>query len=231
MKATGEVMSIGVSIEQALMKAIRSLEENIDSLILPKLANLSDEQILQDLTKVDNERIWVIAESLRRGISVDKIHEITTIDKFFINKIERIVRVETRLKNEELTIELLKLAKKIGYTDKVIAELSNKDKKEIKTLRKENKIQANFKMVDTCAAEFDATTPYYYSSYDEGNEADKETNKKKIIVLGSGPIRIGQGIEFDYCSVHCVWALKKKGYETIIVNNNPETVSTDFRNS
>ncbi len=228
MKATGEVMAIAPSIEQALMKAIRSLEENVDSLILPKLQNLSDEEILQDLKRVDNERIWVIAEAIRREISVDKIHEITTIDKFFINKIQRIVRIEKRLKTEELTEELLTTAKKMGYTDKVISELCGKPQEEIKNIRKEKNIIANFKMVDTCAAEFDATTPYYYSSYDEENEALEETGKKKIVVLGSGPIRIGQGIEFDYCSVHCVWALKRKGYETIIINNNPETVSTDF---
>ena len=228
MKATGEVMAIAPSIEQALMKAIRSLEENVDSLILPKLQNLSDEEILQDLKRVDNERIWVIAEAIRREISVDKIHEITTIDKFFINKIQRIVRIEKRLKTEELTEELLTTAKKMGYTDNVISELCGKPQEEIKNIRKEKNIIANFKMVDTCAAEFDATTPYYYSSYDEENEALEETGKKKIVVLGSGPIRIGQGIEFDYCSVHCVWALKRKGYETIIINNNPETVSTDF---
>ena len=228
MKATGEVMAIAPSIEQALMKAIRSLEENVDSLILTKLQNLSTEQILEDLKRVDNERIWVIAEAIRRDISIDKIHEITTIDKFFINKIQRLVRVEQRLKNEELTVELLTTAKKMGYTDKVISELSGIGQKEVKKIREENDIIANFKMVDTCAAEFDAETPYYYSSYDEENEAIDKEDKKKILVLGSGPIRIGQGIEFDYCSVHCVWALKQKGYETIIVNNNPETVSTDF---
>ncbi len=228
MKATGEVMAIAPSIEQALMKAIRSLEENIDSLILPKLQKFSDVKILEDLKKVDNERIWVIAEALRRGITVDEIHKITTIDKFFINKIQRIVKIEKRLKEEELTKELLTIAKKMGYTDQVISKLCGKPEEEIKNIRQQEKIIANFKMVDTCAAEFDASTPYYYSSYDEENEAIDTKNNKKILVLGSGPIRIGQGIEFDYCSVHCVWALKQKGYETIIVNNNPETVSTDF---
>jgi len=228
MKATGEVMSIAPSIEQALMKAIRSLEENVDSLILPKLKELSDEEIMEALKRVDNERIWVIAEALRREVSIDKIHEITTIDKFFINKIERLVRVEKRLANEELTIELLTFAKKMGYPDKVISKLCGKPEDDIKNMRIENGIVANYKMVDTCAAEFDASTPYYYSSYDEENEVIDNNDKKKILVLGSGPIRIGQGIEFDYCSVHCVWALKEKGYETIIVNNNPETVSTDF---
>ncbi len=228
MKATGEVMAIATSIEQALMKAIRSLEENVDSLELSKLKELSDEEILKALTHVDNERIWVIAEAIRRGISVDRIHEITTIDKFFINKIQRLVRVETSLKNEELIKDLLTTAKKMGYTDKVISRLCGKPEAEIKEMRLKSGIVANFKMVDTCAAEFDASTPYYYSSYDEDNEAIDNKDKKKIVVLGSGPIRIGQGIEFDYCSVHCVWALKKKGYETIIINNNPETVSTDF---
>ena len=228
MKATGEVMAIAPSIEQALMKAIRSLEENVDSLELSKLKELSDEEILKALTHVDNERIWVIAEAIRRGISVDRIHEITTIDKFFINKIQRLVRVETSLKNEELTKDLLTTAKKMGYTDKVISRLCGKSEAEIKEMRLKSGIVANFKMVDTCAAEFDASTPYYYSSYDKDNEAIDNKDKKKIVVLGSGPIRIGQGIEFDYCSVHCVWALKKKGYETIIINNNPETVSTDF---
>ena len=228
MKATGEVMAIAPSIEQALLKAIRSLEENVDSLELPKLKGLTNEEIREDLKHVDNERIFVIAEAIRRGINVDTIHEITTIDKFFINKIQRIVKIEKRLKEEELTKELLTIAKKMGYTDKVISRLCGKQEEEIKNLRKENGIIANFKMVDTCAAEFDASTPYYYSSYDEENEAISSGDKKKILVLGSGPIRIGQGIEFDYCSVHCVWALKEKGYETIIVNNNPETVSTDF---
>lgn len=228
MKATGEVMAIAPSIEQALMKAIRSLEENVNSLELEKLKGLTNEEIREALKQVDNERIFVIAEALRRGISIDAIHDITTIDKFFINKIQRIVRVEKRLKTESLTKDLLTIAKKMGYPDKVIASLCGKKENEIKNFRKENGIIANFKMVDTCAAEFDATTPYYYSSYDEENEANTKTDKKKVLVLGSGPIRIGQGIEFDYCSVHCVWALKEKGYETIIVNNNPETVSTDF---
>ena len=185
MKATGEVMAIAPSIEQGLMKAIRSLEENVDSLILPKLESLSDEEILNALTKVDNERIWVIAEAIRRGVGINKIHEITTIDKFFISKVQRIVRVETRLKNEELTKELLTNAKKMGYTDKVIASLCGKQEKEIKEIRLKNNIIANFKMVDTCAAEFDAKTPYYYSSYDEENEVIDKNDKKKIVVLGS----------------------------------------------
>ena len=228
MKATGEVMAIAPTIEQALMKGIRSLEEHVDSLSLEKLKGLTNEEIREGLKHVDNERIFMIAESLRRGMSIEAIHEITTIDKFFINKIQRIVKVEKRLQKEDLTKELLTIAKKMGYTDKVIANLCGKQEDEIKALRNEYQIHANFKMVDTCAAEFDASTPYYYSSYDDENEVVDKTDKNKILVLGSGPIRIGQGIEFDYCSVHCVWALKEKGYETIIVNNNPETVSTDF---
>lgn len=228
MKATGEVMAIAPSLEAGLMKAIRSLEENVDSMILPRLKELSNIEIIRELNNITNERIWVIAEALRRGLTIEHIHHITTIDKFFISKIKILVDMEKTLKTQKLDIEIIKQAKKLGYTDKVISQLSGEKEEEIKKLRKENKIIANFKMVDTCSAEFEAKTPYYYSSYDEENEAITNTDKKKVIVLGSGPIRIGQGIEFDYCSVHCVWALKKAGYETIIVNNNPETVSTDF---
>ena len=228
MKATGEVMAIAPSIEQGLMKGIRSLEENLDSLEMPKLKGDSTEKILEQLKVVDNERIWVIAESLRRGITIDEIHNITKIDKFFINKIDRLVRMEDELQNKKLTTELLLKAKKMGYTDKVISRLTKIKEEDIKKKRQENGIIANFKLVDTCSAEFEAKTPYYYSSYDDENESIDSKNPKKIMVLGSGPIRIGQGIEFDYCSVHSVLALKKLGYETIIVNNNPETVSTDF---
>ena len=228
MKATGEVMAIAPNIEAALLKAIRSLEENLDSMEMPKIKDYSTEKILDCLNRVDNERIWVIAEALRRGITIDEIHSITKIDKFFINKIDRITRLEDKLRNEKLDPKLLLKAKEMGFTDKVIARITNKEEKEIKKMRLENNIVANFKLVDTCAAEFKAKTPYYYSSYDDENESISTNNKKKIVVLGSGPIRIGQGIEFDYCSVHSVLALKKLGYETIIVNNNPETVSTDF---
>ena len=228
MKATGEVMAIAPTIEAGLMKAIRSLEENVDSMILPKLTTCSDEEIREKLKDVDNERIWVIAENLRRGMSIEHIHEITKIDKFFISKINNLVQVEKELQSQKLTVELIKKAKKYGYTDKVISSLTKLKIDEVKKLREKNNIYANFKMVDTCAAEFEAQTPYYYSSYDDENEANIKTDKKKVIVLGSGPIRIGQGIEFDYCSVHAVWALKRKGYEAIIINNNPETVSTDF---
>ena len=228
MKATGEVMAIAPSLEQALMKAIRSLEENLDSLQMEKLTEYSTEKILEQLKSVDNERIWCIAESLRRGITIDEIHNITKIDKFFISKFDRLVRMEEELVNNELTTELLLKAKKMGYTDKVIAALAGLKEEDIKNQRLQNNIVANYKLVDTCSAEFEAKTPYYYSSYDEENESIDSGNSKKIVVLGSGPIRIGQGIEFDYCSVHSVLALRKLGYETIIVNNNPETVSTDF---
>ncbi len=228
MKATGEVMAIAPSLEQALMKAIRSLEENLDSLQMEKLTEYSTEKILEQLKSVDNERIWCIAESLRRGITIDEIHNITKIDKFFISKFDRLVRMEEELVNNELTTELLLKAKKMGYTDKVIAALTGLKEEDIKNQRLQNNIVANYKLVDTCSAEFEAKTPYYYSSYDEENESIDSGNSKKIVVLGSGPIRIGQGIEFDYCSVHSVLALRKLGYETIIVNNNPETVSTDF---
>ncbi len=228
MKATGEVMAIAPSLEAGLMKAIRSLEENIECMKMPKFEKLTNIEIIRELNNITNERIWVIAEALRRGLTIEHIHHITTIDKFFISKIKNLVDMEKTLSNEKLTPEVLRKAKELGYTDKTIAEFAGAKVEEIKKLRKENNIIANFKMVDTCSAEFEAQTPYYYSSYDEENEANISTGKQKIMVLGSGPIRIGQGIEFDYCSVHSVWALKQAGYETIIVNNNPETVSTDF---
>ena len=228
MKATGEVMAIATNLEAGLMKSIRSLEENVDCLYLPKYSAFSNDQIREELKKVNNETIWVIAENLRRGLTIEQIHEATTIDKFFVSKINNLVMLEEDLKTKNLSVELLKRAKQYGYTDNVISRFTKVPVEEIKKLRKDNKIEACFKMVDTCAAEFDAETPYYYSSYNDENEALSKENKKKVLILGSGPIRIGQGIEFDYCSVHCTWSLKKKGYETIIINNNPETVSTDF---
>ncbi len=228
MKATGEVMAIAENLEAGIMKAIRSLEENVDCLYLPKYKEFSDEQMREKLKHVDNETLWVVAENLRRGMNPKQIHEATTIDTFFIGKIQNIVKMEEELKTQNLSVDLLRRAKKYGFTDSVISRFTKVLVEEIKKLRKENKIEALFKMVDTCAAEFDAETPYYYSSYDDENEAGEDNNKKKVLVLGSGPIRIGQGIEFDYCSVHSVWSLKKNGYETIIINNNPETVSTDF---
>ena len=228
MKATGEVMSICTNFEGALMKAIRSLEQHVDSLIVNYYEGFTDEDIKDELQKVDDRRIFLIAEAIRRGITPEYIHSITKIDEWFIDKIERLVRCELRLKNEELTREFLFDAKRIEFPDKVIAKLTGKTEKEIYERRMKENIVAGFKMVDTCAAEFEAVTPYYYSCFDGENENTSVTDKKKVLVLGSGPIRIGQGIEFDFCSVHCVWAFSKAGYETIIINNNPETVSTDF---
>ncbi|MBF1013795.1 MAG: carbamoyl-phosphate synthase large subunit [Lachnospiraceae bacterium] len=228
MKATGEVMSICTNFEGALMKAIRSLEQHVDSLIVNYYDGFTDEDIKDELQKVDDRRIFLIAEAIRRGITPEYIHSITKIDEWFIDKIERLVRCELCLKNEELTRELLFDAKRMEFPDKVIAKITGKTEKEIYDCRIKENIIAGFKMVDTCAAEFEAVTPYYYSCFDGENENTSVTDKKKVLVLGSGPIRIGQGIEFDFCSVHCVWAFSKAGYETIIINNNPETVSTDF---
>ena len=228
MKATGEVMSICDNFEGALMKAIRSLEQHVDSLMSYDFTGLSDEALEAQLHVVDDRRIWVIAEALRRGVSYDHIYEITKIDRWFIDKLAILVEMEQHLKSEELTVDLLKEAKRIEFPDNVIAELTGKTEEEIKQMRYTNGIVAAYKMVDTCAAEFAAETPYYYSVYGSENEAAETTPQKKVLVLGSGPIRIGQGIEFDFCSVHCTWAFAKEGWETVIINNNPETVSTDF---
>ena len=228
MKATGEVMSICNNFEGALMKAIRSLEQHVDSLMSYDFTGLTEEELVEELEIVDDMRIWRIAEAVRRGISYEKIHEITKIDCWFIDKIAILVEMEQALKTRELTEELLREAKRMEFPDYIIARLSGKTEEEVKALRKQYNIVAAYKMVDTCAAEFAATTPYYYSVYGGENEAVKSSGKKKVLVLGSGPIRIGQGIEFDFCSVHCTWAFAKEGYETIIINNNPETVSTDF---
>ena len=229
MKATGEVMSICTNFEGALMKAIRSLEQHVDSMMSYDFTDLSQEELKKRLGKVDDRRIWVIAEAIRKGISYEEIHEITSIDIWFIDKIAILVEMEERLKQEELTVELLKEAKRLEFPDNVIAALAGKQETEIRDMRYANGITAAFQMVDTCAAEFAAETPYYYSCFDSENEAAGALcSRKKVLILGSGPIRIGQGIEFDYCCVHCTWAFAKEGYETIIVNNNPETVSTDF---
>ena len=228
MKATGEVMSICDNFEGALMKAIRSLEQHVDCLMSYDFTHRDDEELTRQLAVVDDRRIWVIAEALRRGFSYDKIHEITKIDKWFIDKLCILTEMETALKTQPLTAELLKEAKRIEFPDNVIARLTGKTEEEIKDMRYANGITAAYKMVDTCAAEFAAETPYYYSVFGSENEAIETNDRKKVLVLGSGPIRIGQGIEFDFCSVHCTWAFAKEGYETIIINNNPETVSTDF---
>ena len=228
MKATGEVMSICNNFEGALMKAIRSLEQHVDSLMSYDFTKLTEEELIEQLHIVDDMRIWRIAEAVRRNIPYETIHDITKIDIWFIDKIAVLVEMEKALKEQELTEELLREAKRIEFPDNVIGQLTGKTTDEIHDLRKEWGITASYKMVDTCAAEFAATTPYYYSVYGGENEADGTTDKKKVLILGSGPIRIGQGIEFDFCSVHCTWAFEKEGYETIIINNNPETVSTDF---
>ena len=228
MKATGEVMSISDNFEGGLMKAIRSLEQHVDSLMSYDFTGLTDDELLEDLAVVDDRRIWKIAEGLRRGIEPSVMHDITKIDRWFIDKLQIIVEMENSLKKGPLTEELLREAKRIEFPDNVIGELTGHTEREIKELRDKYNIHAAFKMVDTCAAEFAATTPYYYSVFGSENEATETHDKKKVLVLGSGPIRIGQGIEFDFCSVHCTWSFKKEGYETIIINNNPETVSTDF---
>ena len=228
MKATGEVMSICNNFEGALMKAIRSLEQHVDCLLSYDFSDLDEDGLMKQLRKVDDRRIWVIAEALRRGISYEVIHDITKIDIWFIDKLAILVEMEDALKNQELTPELLKEAKRIEFPDNVIARLTGKIEEEIKEMRYANGIVAAYKMVDTCAAEFAASTPYYYSVFGSENEVVETRDRKKVLVLGSGPIRIGQGIEFDFCSVHCTWAFAKENYETIIINNNPETVSTDF---
>ncbi len=228
MKATGEVMSICTNFEGALMKAIRSLEQHVDCLRSYDFSGLDREALLRRLEKVDDQRIYVIAEALRKGIDYDTIYNITKIDRWFIDKIAILVEMEHALETQPLTVELLREAKRIEFPDNVIARLTGKNEAEIKEMRYANNIVAAFKMVDTCAAEFEASTPYYYSCFDGDNEAVETNPPRKVLVLGSGPIRIGQGIEFDYCSVHATWAFSKAGYETIIINNNPETVSTDF---
>ncbi len=229
MKATGEVMSICTNFEGALMKALRSLEQHVDSLIYLDYDKRPLEEIHERLHNVDDRRIFVIAEAIRRGISLGEIHSITKVDIWFLDKIANLVKMEQKLRDaKEIDKELMQEAKRMEFPDKVIAQIVGKTEAEIKEMRYAMGIHASYKIVDTCAAEFEATTPYYYSCFDGENEVEEDHSKKKIMVLGSGPIRIGQGIEFDFCSVHATWALKAQGYETIIVNNNPETVSTDF---
>ena len=228
MKATGEVMSICDNFEGALMKALRSLEQHIDSLDIGRYSDRSKEELLERIHIVDDRRIFIIAELIRKGATYEEIHDITKIDLWFIDKIADLVEMEQTLKNETLTPEILAEAKRMEFPDVVIANYTGMTEREIHDMRHENGIVASFKMVDTCAAEFEASTPYYYSVFGSETEVSKDKDRKRIMVLGSGPIRIGQGIEFDFCSVHSVWSLAQSGYETIIVNNNPETVSTDF---
>ncbi len=228
MKATGEVMSICTNFEGALMKAIRSLEQHVDCLLSCDFSALSADELRDRLKIVDDQRIWVIAEALRKGLTYEEIHAITMIDIWFIDKLAVLVEMEEALKKEPLTPKLLREAKRLAFPDNVIGRLTGMAESDVKAMRHENGITAVFKIVDTCAAEFAASTPYYYSTFGGESEAASTKGRKKVLVLGSGPIRIGQGIEFDYCSVHATWAFSRAGYETIIINNNPETVSTDF---
>ena len=251
MKATGEIMAIGLSFESALLKAVRSLETGRDSLATPALEALGDEDIERLLHETDTERAFVVAEALRRGVSIDHIHEITKIDVWFLKKVQNVVRMEQALRaggRESLTRQTLLAAKKMGVADKAIARFTGCAEADVRALRERMNVLPTYRMVDTCGGEFEAVSPYFYSAYGVATEAPSATAtdiqasasvngaseegagtaRGTVVVLGSGPIRIGQGIEFDYCSVHCVWALKRAGYDTVIINNNPETVSTDF---
>ncbi len=230
MKATGEVMSIDRTFESSLLKAIISLEGNETGLRQASLASLSQDVIIKMLDIVDDRRIFVVAEALRKGVSVEQINAITKIDKWFLEKINNIIVVEKRLMGEPLSSELLHKAERMGFTDIEIQALSGQDFRIVDAIRRARGMYPVYKMVDTCAAEFESSTPYYYSTY-EDEEENVISRNEKVIVIGSGPIRIGQGIEFDYCSVHAVWAIQELGYESIIINNNPETVSTDFDTS
>lgn len=231
MKATGEVMAIDRSFEAAFLKSIRSLEIGLNGLRLPELFGLNNDQLKERLKNADDERMFIVAEAFNRGFTIDDIWQITRIDKYFLKKMKNIIDFAIRLKSAELTSDLLRDAKKIGFSDSEIAHLQGLTEGEVRNMRKEQGIIPTYKLVDTCAAEFDAVTPYFYSCYEEENEATHDENVRKVLVIGSGPIRIGQGVEFDYCSVHCVWALREAGIKAIIVNNNPETVSTDFDTS
>lgn len=226
MKATGEVMSIGRTFEESFLKAIRSLEIGVDHLYLKKFDDASTEEMLESIKTPTDERIFEIAELFRRGVSVKKVYQNTMIDEFFLDKIVNIIKFEKVLK-EDPSLENIKIAKKLGFSDKYIGKILDKDQVEMYKLREENDIYPVYKMIDTCGAEFDAYVPYFYSTYETENESIV-SNKEKIIVLGSGPIRIGQGVEFDYSTVHAIWAIKEMGYEAIVINNNPETVSTDY---
>ncbi|MEA1959937.1 MAG: carbamoyl-phosphate synthase (glutamine-hydrolyzing) large subunit, partial [Bacillota bacterium] len=231
MKATGEVMAIDRSFEAAFLKSIRCLEIGITGLRLPEHQEMSTEELRKRLQYADDERIFIVAEAFSRGMSIQEVWEITRIDKYFLKKIKNIIDFSKRLTEEELTTELLREAKKIGFSDIEIADLKGVQEVHIQRLRRDKDVIPTYKLVDTCAAEFDAVTPYFYSCYEEENEALHDPDARKVLVIGSGPIRIGQGVEFDYCSVHCVWALREVGIKAIIVNNNPETVSTDFDTS
>lgn len=227
MKATGEVMSLGRTIEESLLKAVRSLENKVCHVELEKFKNLTVEELFEVIKKHTDERLYAICECFRKGVRIDDIYPITKIDRFFLEKFYNIVRMENKLKESEFSIDLLREAKRFGFSDEYIGKVFNKSKIEIYKLRKKNKIYPVYKMIDTCASEFKSYIPYFYSTYEHENESIR-SDKKKVVVLGSGPIRIGQGVEFDYSTTHCIWTLQKEGYEAIVINNNPETVSTDY---
>lgn len=227
MKATGEVMSIGRNIEESLLKAIRSLEVKADHIELPKFKSLTVEELLNIISLHTDERIFAIAEAFRKGVTIDDIYFLTKIDRFFLEKIYHIVEIENMLKRDGLNEENIRFAKRNGFSDKYLAKLFDIDEVQMYLYRKEHNIYPVYKMIDTCASEFKSYIPYFYSTYEHENESVR-SDRKKIVVLGSGPIRIGQGVEFDYSTTHCVWALQKEGYEAIVINNNPETVSTDY---
>ncbi len=227
MKATGEVMAIGRTIEESLLKAVRSLENKVYHLSLPKLTKMSNKELIQFIKEENDERIFAVTEALRRDITIDDLYQITKIDRFFLEKINHIVLLEREIKKDPLDLNNIRMAKKYGFSDICIAEISGKTEEEIYQIRLNNNIFPVYKMIDTCASEFKSYIPYFYSTYEHENESIR-SNKEKIIVLGSGPIRIGQGVEFDYSTVHAIWAIKEEGYEAIVINNNPETVSTDY---
>ncbi len=230
MKATGEIMALGRNFESALLKGIRSLELDTDTLTMNGLENLTDEELKEGLQMPDDRRLWLIAEAFKRGLSTPKLVELTSISPFFLNKIKELVDWEKKIAKSQISKQLLSEVKQLGFSDKHLGELWNISEKDVRAKRKEFAIEASYRMVDTCAGEFPATTPYYYSTYGEADELEV-SDKQKVLVLGSGPIRIGQGIEFDYCSVHSSWALQELGIESIVINNNPETVSTDYDTS
>ncbi|MFC7442355.1 carbamoyl-phosphate synthase large subunit [Laceyella putida] len=231
MKATGEVMAIGRTLEESLLKAVRSLEIGLDHITLPGAENMDDATLRERIRVADDERLFLLGEWFRRGHSLEEAHQLSKIDRFFLHKLERIVKLEQQVaKATGLDADLLHAAKRMGFTDKTIGRLRQQSEREIRELRAEHGLKPVYKIVDTCAAEFEAETPYYYSTYEQEDEVSK-TEKQSIIVLGSGPIRIGQGVEFDYATVHAIWAIRAAGYEAVIINNNPETVSTDFNTS
>ncbi|MBR3931824.1 MAG: carbamoyl-phosphate synthase large subunit, partial [Tidjanibacter sp.] len=229
-KATGEVMSIGRTMEESLLKAVRSLETGVCHIHHKKFDSMPTADILEYIRKATDDRLYAIAELIRRGVDPGLVYDRTKIDMFFLEKIKNIVEAEPKVKAAPMDVEVLKDAKRMGFGDKYIAQLWGTTEAEVFLMRKRENILPVYKMIDTCAGEFDAYVPYFYSTYEKENES-RVSDKKKIVVLGSGPIRIGQGVEFDYSTVHAIWTIRQAGYEAIIINNNPETVSTDYTTS